>query len=68
MSMEFSRQEHWSGLPLLPPGDLLDPGIKPVSLASPGLAGSFFTTSATWEVHEICGQSKQVSCLADDLL
>ena len=32
-----------------PPGDLPDPGIKPVSLMSPALAGGFFTTSATWE-------------------
>ena len=31
------------------PGDLPDPGIKPVSLPSPALAGGFFTTSATWE-------------------
>ena len=30
-------------------GDLPDPGIKPVSLMSPALAGGFFTTSATWE-------------------
>ena len=29
--MEFSRQEYWSGLPCPPPGDLPDPGIKPVS-------------------------------------
>ena len=33
--MEFSRQEYWSGFPL--PGDLLDPGIEPISLASPAL-------------------------------
>ena len=46
LSMGFSRQEYWSGLPCLPPGDLLKPGIKPVS---PALAGGFFTTSATWE-------------------
>ena len=31
------------------PGDLLDPRIEPESLASPALAGRFFTTSATWE-------------------
>ena len=49
LSMEFSRQEYWSGLPCLPPGDLSDPGIKPASLRSPALAGGFFTTSATWE-------------------
>ena len=29
LSMAFSRQEYWSGLPCLPPGDLPDPGIKP---------------------------------------
>ena len=29
--------------------DLPNPGIKPVSLSSPALAGGFFTTSATWE-------------------
>ena len=34
-SMEFSRQEYWSGLPFLTPGDLPDPGIKPASLVSP---------------------------------
>ena len=34
MSMEFSRQEHWSGLPFPPPGDLPEPGIKPGSPAS----------------------------------
>ena len=38
LSMEFSRQEYWSGLPCSSPRDLLDPGIK---LASPALAGSF---------------------------
>ena len=41
LSMEFSRQECWSGLPFPPPGDLPEPGIKP---SSPALAGRFFTT------------------------
>ena len=49
LSMEFSRQEYWSGLPFPPPGNLPDPGIKPTSLASPALAGRFFTSSTTWE-------------------
>ena len=49
LSMGFSREEYWSGLPCPPPGDLPDPGIEPVSLASPALAGGFFTTSTTWE-------------------
>jgi len=47
--MEISRQEYWSELPFPTPGDLRDPGIEPTSLASPALAGGFFTTSATWE-------------------
>ena len=49
LSMEFSRQEHWDGLPFPPPGDLPNPGIEPGSLVTPALAGGFFTTSATWE-------------------
>ena len=44
MSMEFSRQEYWSGLPFPPLGDFPNPGIKPESLVSPALAGKFFTT------------------------
>ena len=43
LPMEFSRQEYWSGLPLPPPGDLPNPGIKP---ASPALVGGFFTTES----------------------
>ena len=44
LSMEFSKQEYWSGLPFPPPGDLLDPVIKPASPESPALASRFFTT------------------------
>ena len=44
LSMEFSRQEYWSGLPWPTPGNLLDPGIEPRSLVSPALAGGLFTT------------------------
>ena len=47
LSMGFSRQEYWSGLPCPPPGDLPHPGIKTTSLMSPALAGGFFSTSAT---------------------
>ena len=47
LSVGFSRQEHWSRLPCPPPGDLPDPGIKPLSLMSPALDGGLFTTSAT---------------------
>ena len=49
LSMGFSRQEYWSGLPCPPPGHPPNPGIKPGSLMSPALAGGFFTTGATWE-------------------
>ncbi|ELR53043.1 hypothetical protein M91_06274, partial [Bos mutus] len=47
LPMEFFRQEYWSGLPFPTPGDLPNPGIEPASLASPTLAGGFFTTSTT---------------------
>ena len=42
--MEMFRQEFWNGLPFPTPGDLPHPGIEPVSLASPVLAGEFFIT------------------------
>ena len=45
-----SRQEYWSRLQCPTSGDLLDPGIKPMSLASPSLSDGFFTTSATYVV------------------
>ena len=51
MSMGFSRQEYWSGLPCPLQGNLPDSGIEPMSLISPTLAGRFFTTRATWEAH-----------------
>ena len=44
LSMGFPRQEYWSGLPFPAPGDLPNPGIEPVSLVSPALAGRFFIT------------------------
>ena len=51
LSVGFSRQEHWSGLPYPPPGDLPGPGIEPESLMSLALADGFFTTLTTWEAH-----------------
>ena len=45
LSMEFLRQEYWSGLSCPPPGDLSDPRIEAASLVSPILAGVFFTTA-----------------------
>ena len=45
LSMEFSRQEYWSMLPFPTPGNLPNPRIKPISLASPALAGRLFLTA-----------------------
>ena len=44
LSVGFSRQEYWSGLPCPSLGDLPNPEIKPMSLTSLALAGKFFTT------------------------
>ena len=44
-SMGFSRQEYWSGLQFPSPGNLPDPGIEPVSVMSPALAGRFLYTN-----------------------
>ena len=50
LSMGFSREEYWNGLPCPPLGIFLThPGIEPTSLSYPALAGRLFTTSATWE-------------------
>ena len=50
LSMEFSKQEYWSGLPFPPLGDLPDPGTEPMSPGAPALAGRFFTTEAHGKV------------------
>ena len=52
VSMGFSRQESWSGLPSPPPRNLSNPGIKLTSLMPPALAGWFFTICTTWEVQK----------------
>ena len=57
LSMGFSRQEYWSGLPFPPPGDLPDPRIDPVS---PALAGRFFTTEPPGKFINICDISPVV--------
>ena len=50
LSIRSSRQEYWSRLPCIPPGNLPGPGIKPMS---PALAGRFFITSTTWEAPTV---------------
>ena len=62
LSMGFSRQKYWSGLPCLLPGNLPNPRIEPTSLISPALAGRFFTTSATWEAS-FCCTTMQISLI-----
>ena len=52
LSVGFSRQEYWNGWPILPPGDLPDPGIERVS---PALAGGFFTTEPLRKASVVSG-------------
>ena len=51
LSMGFSRQAYWSGLSFPTPGDLPNPGIEPMVLASPALAARFFTTVPPGRLH-----------------
>ena len=62
LSMGFSRQEYWSGLPFPSPGDLPDLGIEP---ASPALAGIFFTTQPPGKPWEVCRQPYYEVCEVD---
>ena len=63
LSMGFPRQEYWSGLPFLSPGDLPDPGIKPLSPASPALAGGFLTTEPSMHNrNRLTGIEKTCGC------
>ena len=54
LSRGVPKQEYWSGLPFLSPGDFPYPGIEPASAESPALAEEFFTTRATWEALATC--------------
>ena len=54
LSMEFSKQEYWSGLPFPIPGALPDPGAESTTLASPALAGGFFTISVVFDYRTHC--------------
>ena len=53
LSMEFSRQEYWSGLPFPSAGDLPDSGVELQSLESAALAGRFLNTATPGRVGEI---------------
>ena len=54
LSMGFSRQEYWCRVPFSPSGDRPDPGIEPMSLAAPALAGGFFTTEPLGKPLHAC--------------
>ena len=58
LSMGFSRQEYWSGLPFPSPGDLPDPRIEPASPVSPALAGGCSTTESPGK--PTCSESNEV--------
>ena len=61
LSMEFCKQEYWSGLLFPPPGDLPDPGIEPTFLVSPALAGGFFATMLLGKLYKYIDRSIQYS-------
>ena len=64
LSMGFSWQEYWSGLPCPPPGDLPDPRMEPMSLAFPALAGVLYQLSHWESPTNICiGNLKLCLCL-----
>ena len=78
LSLEFSRQENWSGLPFLPPGDLPDSGIEPKSPASVGrfftaeslgkLATSFLKKKKRLGECRMRGEGKRGNCLSAEQL
>ena len=63
-STGFSRQVYWCRLLCPPPGNLPNPGIKPMSFMPPALAGRFFTTSTTWGAHQGACHPLKSSCLS----
>ena len=56
LSMKFSKQEYWNGLPFPTPNYLPDPGVKPASPVSPALSGRFFTTEPPWKPQSGLGK------------
>ena len=68
LSMGFSRQESWSGLPCPPWGDLPDPGIEPASLTSVTLEGRFFTTEPPGKPSFFHSENWNLSAIACTVL
>ena len=67
LSIGFSRQEYWRGLPGLPLGNLPDSGVETPLLMSPAMVVGFFTTSATLEAL-FCFMSHQIDSVFKQLL
>ena len=67
LSMEFPRQEYWSGWPFPSPGDLPDSEIKPKFLVSAALVGRFFTTEPPGKLIVDCFLIKGISKLEDSV-
>ena len=69
LSMGFSKQEYWIGLPWPPPEYLPDPGIELTSLMSPALADRFFTTEPPgvdlWCHHFMANRWEKVEAVTD---
>ena len=63
LSLKFSRQESWSGLPLPPQGNLPKPRIQPISVASPALAGRFFSLPLLGSPGSSIKPAESISCL-----
>ena len=68
LSVGFSRQQYWTGLPRPPPGCLPDPGVEPASLTAPAMAGRFFTTRATFAIKRIRGRRHTSEGILDERL
>ena len=60
LSLGFARQEYWSGLSFLPPGDLPIPGIEPTS---PAMAGRFFTAEPLGKPKHYSSDINEVTSL-----
>ena len=63
--MGFSRQEYWSGLPFLSPGDLPDPGIEPMSPNMVAFVNKLFELNDIWQFadYEVMFQNKMIANL-----
>ena len=65
LSVEFSRQGYWTGLPFLPSGDLPDPGFKPIHISCISCIGRWVIEDdcATWKAPSICSYQSPVVSL-----